>query len=137
MQAVSYTHLTVCHIYTTAGLYRVKDCVFDSIGCSTCDSSTTINVIPNPVANAGGDQVICYGVVTQLNGTSGGGTNYVWSPPGLFSNPDSFYNNDSSIPLTDPNSGAVSLAFSLSGRFLYVDNPVELNLSLIHIFQRY
>ena len=46
---------------------------------------------------------------------------------GLFSNPDSFYNNDSSIPLTDPNSGAVSLAFSLSGRFLYVDNPVELN----------
>ena len=79
---------TVCHIYTTAGLYRVKDCVFDSIGCSTCDSSTTINVIPNPVANAGGDQVICYGVVTQLNGTSGGGTNYVWSPPGLFSNPD-------------------------------------------------
>jgi len=77
---------TICHIYSTPGLYRVRDCVYDSIGCSTCDSSTTINVIPNPVANGGGDQVICYGVVTQLNGR--GGTNYNWSPPGLFSNPN-------------------------------------------------
>ena len=78
----------VCHTYVTPGLYRVRDCIFDSIGCSTCDSSITINVIPNPVANAGGNQIICYGAVTQLNGTSGGGTNYNWSPPGLFSDPN-------------------------------------------------
>ena len=75
-----------CHIYTTPGLYRVKDCVYDSVGCFTCDSSSAINVIANPVANAGGNQIICYGAVTQLNGT--GGINYTWNPPGLFSNPN-------------------------------------------------
>jgi outer membrane protein assembly factor BamB len=45
---------------------------------------------------------------------------------GLFSNPDSFYNNDSD-PGSSPLSGGNSLAFSPSGRFLYVDNPTELN----------
>ncbi len=46
---------------------------------------------------------------------------------GLFSNPISFYNNDSDNPLTDPISGGASLAFSPSGRFLYVDIPTELD----------
>lgn len=77
----------ICHIYTSPGLFRVKMCVYDSLGCSNCDSSTTINVIPNPVANGGGNQVICYGAVAQLNGV--GGTNYHWSPPALFSDPNS------------------------------------------------
>ena len=76
----------ICHTYSTPGLYRIKMCVFDSIGCSNCDSAITISVIPNPVANAGGNQTICYGIVTQLNGV--GGINYHWSPPNLFSNPN-------------------------------------------------
>jgi len=77
---------TICHVYMTSGLYRVKLCVYDSLGCSNCDSSSTINVIANPVANAGGNQVICYGALAQLNGQ--GGTNFHWSPPSLFSNPN-------------------------------------------------
>ena len=39
---------------------------------------------------------------------------------GSFSNPDSIYNNDLSDPINFPNSGALSLAFSPNGRFLYV-----------------
>jgi hypothetical protein len=46
---------------------------------------------------------------------------------GLFSHPDSFYNNDSYNPATNPITGGLSLAFSSSGRFLYVDIPPELN----------
>lgn len=46
---------------------------------------------------------------------------------GLFSNPDSFFNNDSGDPINNPISGGVSLAFSPSGRFLYIDIPTELN----------
>lgn len=46
---------------------------------------------------------------------------------GLFSNPDSLYNNDSNDPINNPASGGSNLAFSPNGRFLYVDNPKELN----------
>lgn len=46
---------------------------------------------------------------------------------GLFFNPDSLYNNDSTDPIHSPASGGASLAFSPSGRYLYVDNPTELN----------
>lgn len=46
---------------------------------------------------------------------------------GLFSNPDSFYNNDSYDPINNPITGGLSLAFSPNGRFLYVDIPPELN----------
>ena len=77
---------TMCHVYAAPGFYRVKLCVFDSLGCSNCDSASTIEVIANPIANAGGNQIICYGTVAQLNGV--GGTNFHWSPPALFSNPN-------------------------------------------------
>jgi outer membrane protein assembly factor BamB len=46
---------------------------------------------------------------------------------GLFSNPDSLFNNDSSDPLNRPASGGVNIAFSPNGRFLYINNPIELN----------
>lgn len=46
---------------------------------------------------------------------------------GLFSNPDSLVNNNSGDPINNPISGGGSMAFSPSGRFLYVDNPIELN----------
>jgi hypothetical protein len=46
---------------------------------------------------------------------------------GLFSNPDSIYNNDSSDPIHNPISGGTGLAFSPNSRYLYVDNPIQLN----------
>jgi len=45
---------------------------------------------------------------------------------GLFSNPDSIYNRDTYLSAPS-GSGGVSLAFSPNGRFLYVDDPIELN----------
>src|SRR5581483_7957717 len=77
---------TVCHTYTTGGYYHVTMCVTDSVGCSDCDSSTVIHVLPLPVANIAGSQTVCYGTPTVLTGT--GGLSYNWSPPGLFSNPN-------------------------------------------------
>jgi gliding motility-associated-like protein len=77
---------SVCHAYAGGGFYRVTMCVYDSIGCSACDSSTLLKVINNPTANAGGNQTLCYGAVAQLHGS--GGLSYQWLPPGLFANPD-------------------------------------------------
>lgn len=77
-----------CHVYDTGGYYTVTMCVYDSVGCPDCDSSVVIRVIDNPLANAGGDRIICYGIPTQLNGT--GGTIPHWEPAGLFSDPDSY-----------------------------------------------
>ncbi len=80
---------SVCHMYATGGFYRVTMCVYDSIGCSDCDSSTLMKVITNPTANAGGNQTLCYGAVAHLSGS--GGLSYQWQPPGLFSNPDTAF----------------------------------------------
>jgi hypothetical protein len=46
---------------------------------------------------------------------------------GFFANPDSIYNNNSTDPIHNPLSGGGCLAFSPNGRYLYVDNPSELN----------
>jgi hemin uptake protein HemP len=46
---------------------------------------------------------------------------------GLLLNPTSFFNSNSYDPLNHPYSGALSAAFSSSGRFLYVNNSIELN----------
>ncbi|MES2621133.1 MAG: PKD domain-containing protein, partial [Bacteroidota bacterium] len=75
----------VCHTYTAGGLYRVTLCIRDSLGCPNCDSSFVIQIIDNPVADAGGDQTICYDVSTLLNGT--GAAFCLWSPSGLVSDP--------------------------------------------------
>lgn len=89
-----------CHAYDAGGYYRVTMCVYDSVGCPDCDSSVVIRVIDNPVANAGGDRNVCYGIPTQLNGS--GGTAVHWEPAGIMSNPD-IYNpivqlfNDTSV----------------------------------------
>lgn len=76
----------ICHSFSAGGYYRVTMCVYDSVGCPDCDSSSVIHVISTPIADAGGDQVICYGYQTQLNGS--GSTSCIWSPPGLVSNPN-------------------------------------------------
>lgn len=75
-----------CHAYTTGGYYRVTMCVYDSVGCPDCDSSMVIRVIDNPIANAGPDMNVCYGVTTQLAGS--GGTSVNWEPAGIFLNPN-------------------------------------------------
>jgi gliding motility-associated-like protein len=77
-----------CHTYDTGGYYRVTMCVYDSVGCPDCDSSVVVRVIDNPIANAGGDRIVCYGVTTQLIGT--GGTIPHWEPAALFPNPDTY-----------------------------------------------
>ena len=46
---------------------------------------------------------------------------------GLFSNPETFFNDQNTYPGDPSQSGGVSLAFSPSGRFLYVTSPQELN----------
>ncbi len=76
----------ICHSYSAGGLYRVTMCVYDSVGCPDCDSSKVIRVVDNPIADAGGDQFVCYGYPTQLQGS--GSTNCLWSPSGLVSDPN-------------------------------------------------
>lgn len=75
-----------CHAYDSGGYYNVTMCVYDSVGCPDCDSSIVIRVIDNPVASAGPDLNVCYGIPTQLNGS--GGTAVHWEPAGIFVNPD-------------------------------------------------
>lgn len=75
-----------CHIYTTGGSYNITMWVVDSVGCGDSVGYRHITVVDNPIADAGGDQIACYGTVTQLNGS--GSTTCQWSPPGLVSNPN-------------------------------------------------
>lgn len=73
-----------CHQWSTGGYYNVIMCVYDSIGCPDCDSTLVIRVIDNPIADAGGDQILCRGVTTQLNGS--GAATCLWVPSGIVSN---------------------------------------------------
>ena len=96
----------ICHSYATGGIYTVTMCVFDSIGCSNCTSSQ-VKIIANPVANPGGDTVVCYGAVVQLNGS--GGTSCLWYPGTLVSdsnscNPTVQLYGDTSVSLIVQNS---------------------------------
>lgn len=77
----------VCHAYSSGGIYRVTMCIYDNVGCPDCDSSVFINVVDNPVAVISGNGFACYGTTTQLQGT--GAQQCQWSPPGLFSDPNS------------------------------------------------
>ena len=55
----------------------------DANGC-TATATTSITVLPNPIAVAGSNATICIGSSTQLNAT--GGQNYSWSPSTGLSN---------------------------------------------------
>lgn len=59
--------------------------VTDGNGCSETDEAV-ITVNPLPLANAGSDVNICYGLSTTLNAS--GGTSYHWSPATGLSNPN-------------------------------------------------
>lgn len=54
-------------------------------GCDGDIRSGYVYVLPPPVANAGPDAVVCFGVSPRLNGS--GGNTYLWSPATYLSNP--------------------------------------------------
>lgn len=75
------------HLYPGPGTYDVMLVVSDSNGCYTPDTAYTQVVIILPVYQAYSfEDTICPGTEVQLLAT--GGTTYLWSPPGLFNNPN-------------------------------------------------
>ncbi len=81
--------------------------VTSSANC-TNTAIVILTVKPYPVANAGPDVTVCYGVNTTLNG-SGNGI-YVWSPSGSLSNPNI------SNPVASPTSSTTyTLTVDLNG----------------------
>ena len=60
-----------------SGTYYVK--VISAKGCTNKDS-TTADISPRPVVNAGSDTAICEGKSIQLNSTGNNITSYQWSP---------------------------------------------------------
>jgi gliding motility-associated-like protein len=77
---------SICHTYDSGGLYRVTLCIYDSLGCPDCDSSKLIQVINNPIADAGADRIVCSGAIVNLTGS--GGVSCQWLPAGLVSDPN-------------------------------------------------
>lgn len=77
---------SVCHNYMNAGYYTVKMCVFDSVGCTDCYSST-VRISTGPIADPGPDTTICFGTPVQLVGS--GGVTCLWTPGALFSDSNS------------------------------------------------
>lgn len=75
------TTATICVVNqntnTGGNDFGLDDITFSTICTNTAE--VTVEVNPIPEANAGPDQAICIGDVTQLEG-SGGGT-YLWVPP--------------------------------------------------------
>jgi len=64
-------------VVSTSGNYSVT--VTDGNSCTAASSPTTVTVNANPVAYAGEDQAINYGISTTLSGTATGGSgNYTW-----------------------------------------------------------
>jgi len=64
--------------------------------CSKIDS-VTINIWPAPIANAGNDVEICYGITAQLSGA--GGISYAWQPATTFVSPTDIHD-----PIVKPSS---------------------------------
>jgi gliding motility-associated-like protein len=68
-------------------------------GCTARDS-VTLNVIPDPVADAGADQFITLGQSAQLSGTAtGDNVSYHWTPSDYLSDPNSL--NPTANPIND------------------------------------
>ncbi len=84
---------------TTSGIY-----VDTLIASSGCDSvvTATLQVNPNPVADAGSDQTICYGETVTL--AAAGGDSYMWSTT----------ETTASISLTPLNSVTISVTATSS-----------------------
>lgn len=87
------------HTYTSAGAKTVT--LTTGIGNGACSSTKTltVNVAPQPVANAGSDQTIIYGATAPLSGSGGAGSfNYHWEPADKVVNPNA--QNTQTKPLT-------------------------------------
>lgn len=75
------------HLYGAPGLYDVTLIVSDSNGCYTPDTAFTQVEIIEPFYEAFAfEDTICPGNTVQLQAS--GGTDYLWSPAGLFTNPN-------------------------------------------------
>ncbi len=72
--------------WNTPGVFQLTVQERSANGCEGDIRSGLVYVMPMPVANAGPDAVVCFGIPIRLNG-SGGGL-YQWSPPSTYlSNP--------------------------------------------------
>jgi gliding motility-associated-like protein len=128
--------------YTLPGAYRVTaryndaNCVVQMTGIST------IGINPNPVAEAGNNQIITAGGQTSLNGSGSGGSgsySYQWSPAAhllnpLFQNPVTTTLNETivfSLMITDNQTGCQSTADQVA---VFVSGG---NLSLNVVADRY
>jgi gliding motility-associated-like protein len=80
----------ICHTYNTPGYFSVIMCVYDSLGCSDCDTGV-MHVIANPVAKITVNTYICDSVPALIEAT--GGTSYSWTPRADFANPDTSVTN--------------------------------------------
>lgn len=83
------TGQNVDHTYAQAGTFQVTLFVSAEDGSCPAETTQTVTVNAQPVADAGPDQTVDYGLQTQLNGTGGGsGFNYHWDEPvaGLLNN---------------------------------------------------
>ncbi|MFK8036659.1 MAG: gliding motility-associated C-terminal domain-containing protein [Crocinitomicaceae bacterium] len=75
------------HLYPGPGIYNVMLVVSDSNGCYTPDTAYTQVEIIQPIYEAYAfEDTICPGTQVQLQAT--GGTTFLWSPPGLFNDPN-------------------------------------------------
>ncbi|MCX6181779.1 MAG: gliding motility-associated C-terminal domain-containing protein [Bacteroidetes bacterium] len=73
-------------------------------GCESSDN-VTVDVKPNPIANAGKDTAVCSGIAVQLGATSKVGESYSWNSPTnlnstVISDPTYQYVNSSASPVT-------------------------------------
>lgn len=88
------TSATICVVNqntsTGGNDFALDDITFSTFCTNTAEVTVTVNELP--VADAGEDQSICIGDVTQLEGS--GGTVYAWVPPIALADP------------TDPNTDA-------------------------------
>lgn len=74
---LDFGNQTTAGFYTIIGHNPITGCIQNMTG------SVVIAINPNPVANAGTDQTIAFGISTQLNGSGSGGTGaftYAWTP---------------------------------------------------------
>ncbi|MCX6234035.1 MAG: T9SS type A sorting domain-containing protein [Bacteroidetes bacterium] len=63
---------------------------YTEICSDTMSGTVEVDIFPVPIANAGADFSIPYGIYTTLNGTATGGTGtytYLWEPPSLLIDP--------------------------------------------------
>jgi len=90
--------------YATAGPKNITLAVTN--GCGTTTVSSTLNVLPPPIANAGIDKQICSGGSAALGAVPISGLTYQWTPSSglsstIVANPNITLSNTGSTPITN------------------------------------